>query len=215
MKNPLLLVALTLAFVFTACSEDNSGSYILITDLELPEAQATTSSDDSGDLDSSESASATSSDSDNSSSSSEGSNAASSSSEASSSEREADDEVSSSSTDTLNIVVPTCGVLKSDSTTIPAGETAYATVSENADKVCLMNCFTTAEGETLTVDGEEYTSEANTCYQLEEEIDCQEAGLPPAGFAVYLASPCAGATYLMSATADTYCLVTGSDCSSE
>ena len=198
MKNPRLLVAFALALGFAACSDDDSSSYILITDLELPEAQASTSSDDSdtatssdsGDLASAESAPVDSSDfNDGSSSSSEGSNAASSSSEASSSESDLSEsssstEEGSSGSDTLAITIP---VLTIDSSqVIPAGETVYATIDESASETCILLCSTDSAGVTLTIDGKDHTMiSTNTGFQLD--------------------SPCAGETYVMSATADIYC----------
>ena len=126
---------------------------------------------------------------------------ASSSAEASS-EASSSAEASSSGEITLSVVILVGSSTASDSTTIPAGEAVYATIEESASETCFMYCSTlsssTITGDvTLSVDGEEYTGEeyassgTTTLYSLWIQLD----------------SPCAGETYVMSATADILCFM--------
>ena len=126
---------------------------------------------------------------------------ASSSAEASS-EASSSAEASSSGEITLSVVILVGSSTASDSTTIPAGEAVYATIDESASETCFMYCSTlsssTITGDvTLSVDGEEYTGEeyassgTTTLYSLWIQLD----------------SPCAGETYVMSATADILCFM--------
>ena len=187
-----------------------------------------TDSSDSDDLASSESgssssaassASETSADSESSSSESDSGEGSSSAGEASSETSSAADEETSSSAEasseasssaeasssgeiTLSVVILVGSSTASDSTTIPAGEAVYATIEESASETCFMYCSTlsssTITGDvTLSVDGEEYTGEeyassgTTTLYSLWIQLD----------------SPCAGETYVMSATADILCFM--------
>ena len=187
-----------------------------------------TDSSDSDDLASSESgssssaassASETSADSESSSSESDSGEGSSSAGEASSETSSAADEEASSSAEasseasssaeasssgeiTLSVVILVGSSTASDSTTIPAGEAVYATIEESASETCFMYCSTlsssTITGDvTLSVDGEEYTGEeyassgTTTLYSLWIQLD----------------SPCAGETYVMSATADILCFM--------
>ena len=127
---------------------------------------------------------------------------ASSSAEEASSEASSSAEASSSGEITLSVVILVGSSTASDSTTIPAGEAVYATIDESASETCFMYCSTlsssTITGDvTLSVDGEEYTGEeyassgTTTLYSLWIQLD----------------SPCAGETYVMSATADILCFM--------
>ena len=179
-----------------ASSESGSSSSAAssASDASAADSESSSSESDSGEGSSSagEASSETSSAADE-----EASSSAEASSEASSSA-----EASSSGEITLSVVILVGSSTASDSTTIPAGEAVYATIEESASETCFMYCSTlsssTITGDvTLSVDGEEYTGEeyassgTTTLYSLWIQLD----------------SPCAGETYVMSATADILCFM--------
>ena len=179
-----------------ASSESGSSSSAAssASDASAADSESSSSESDSGEGSSSagEASSETSSEADE-----EASSSAEASSEASSSA-----EASSSGEITLSVVILVGSSTASDSTTIPAGEAVYATIDESASETCFMYCSTlsssTITGDvTLSVDGEEYTGEeyassgTTTLYSLWIQLD----------------SPCAGETYVMSATADILCFM--------
>lgn len=224
-SNLAFLVALAFALWFTACSDDSSSADASYVDTEFLDEDSSGSLDDDAEvLDSSESTEAASSDAgesseSGSSSSSEGSSssdeldgdAASSSAEeceeGSSSSSVAEEassssaEESSSSEITISITIPVGGI---DSTqVIPAGETVYATIDASASTQCMMVCF-----------GYHVEQEENVIGDLEDvysaatlTIDGEDNEILFSAY-VYFESPCAGNTYVMSASDEVFCWIT-------
>lgn len=216
-----LLVALAFALWFSACSDDDSSSgtdagYVDTETLdEASSASADSLAEDSDVLASSDSdevagedSSVSSSDSETASSTSELGEDADSSDSGASSSSEITEEASSSSAEesssseiTISITIP---VGDADSTqVIPAGETVYATIAVSASTQCQMLCFgqhveqeedergvisESFSAATLTIDGEEYEVLYAAMIDLE--------------------SPCAGNTYIMSASDEISCYIT-------